>query len=189
MMNYVEIFEHIPPPPNTHKWMYMCTHGFVLARTSDSGWIHFMAENLMLYHTYCHSTSNKTHSSCGRVHNPYDCGIIPVQNCALHYLHWHPAGIMYLPTEVTGVYSICGNYEILSHSKSKWMCRRKPEKMFDKLEKFIGVWRLLQLLSQIEMGVWILRHKHKNWKFSTLRDLMMYTMHAMFWRKNDMWRL
>jgi hypothetical protein len=26
-------------------------------------------------------------------------------------------------------------------------------KMFDKLEKFIGVWRLLQLLSQTEMGV------------------------------------
>jgi hypothetical protein len=29
--------------------------------------------------------------------------------------------------------------------------------MLDKLEKFIGVWRLLQLLSQTEMGVWILR--------------------------------
>jgi hypothetical protein len=58
---------------------------------------------------------------------------------------------MYLPSEVTGVHSMRGNYEILPYVKSKWMCRRKPEKvpgkMFDKLEKCIGVWRLLQLLS------------------------------------------
>jgi len=31
--------------------------------------------------------------------------------------------------------------------------KKVPGKMFDKLEKFIGVLRLLQLLSQTEMGV------------------------------------
>jgi hypothetical protein len=31
--------------------------------------------------------------------------------------------------------------------------KKVPGEMLDKLEKFIGVWRLLQLLSQTEMGV------------------------------------
>lgn len=46
-----------------------------------------------------------------------------------------------------------------------------------------------QLLSWTAMGVWVLRHRHKKGKFNTWKDLMMYTMHAMFWTKSNMWRL
>jgi hypothetical protein len=57
----------------------------------------------------------------------------------------------------------------------KCICRIKPYHNTKKsrmiMKKIIGVWRLLELLSWREMGVSLLRHRHKNTKTQDLKRL------------------